>query len=194
MVRTDSTMIELGTQAPDFTLEDHNPRTDAGACSLKDVQGDKGTLVMFLCQHCPYVKHLELELAEAANGYQERGIGAIAIQSNDIENYPQDGPEGMAEQAERCRFDFPYVLDGTQEVAQAYHAACTPDIFLFDGELKLVYRGQFDGTRPGSGQPTGEDLDAAVEALLSGEVLQDQAPSQGCNIKWKPGNEPGYFG
>jgi peroxiredoxin len=197
MVRTESTMLDLGTQAPGFELPDQNPTTDQGTVSFQDVRGEHGTLVMFLCNHCPYVKEINPVLGPVTEQYLDQGIGVVAISSNDVENYPDDGPKHMAEQARSFGFPFPYLYDEDQSVAQAYHAACTPDFFLFDGEDRLVYRGQFDGARPGNDvDPTGEDLTAAVEALLDGRTVpvDEQVPSMGCNIKRKPGNEPVYFG
>lgn len=194
MTATPSEMLPLGTRAPDFTLPDQNPRTAEGDVSLKDVKGDQGTLVVFLCKHCPYVKHLEDELADVATELTDQGIGVVGISSNDPEQYPDDAPDGMAEQAERVGFDFPYLFDETQETAKAYKAACTPDFFLFDEDLELFYRGQFDDSRPNKGTATGEDLLAAVDALVAGEdPPEEQLPSQGCNIKWRSGNEPAYF-
>jgi peroxiredoxin len=191
MVETPSQMVPLGTQAPGFTLEDHNPRTDRGEVSLEDVRGENGTLVVFLCQHCPYVKHLEAELGELADELRGQRVGVVGVVANDLDEYPQDGPDGIADQAERAKLDFPYLIDDTQEVAQAYGAACTPDFFLFDGDLELFYRGQFDDTRPNAGTPTGEALRRAADALLEGvDPPEEQTPSQGCNIKWKAGNEP----
>jgi peroxiredoxin len=192
MALTPSTMLPLGTTAPPFTLRD--PR--GGTVSLDDLAGAPGVLVMFICNHCPYVQHIREELARFAREVQQKGLAVAAVSSNDVENYPDDSPEKMAEEAERFGYTFPYLFDETQEVARAYRAACTPDFFLFDRDLKLVYRGQFDGSRPGNDVPvTGEDLRAAVDALLAGRpVPEEQTPSMGCNIKWKPGNAPEYFG
>jgi len=191
MAVTPSTMLPLGTPPPDFTLPDADGRT----VSLSDLQGS-ALLVAFFCYHCPFVAHIRKEFGSFAREYQEKGLSVVAIVSNDLEQYPQDGPAGVRTEAEEGGYSFPYLLDETQEVAKAYEAACTPDFFLFDGERKLVYRGQFDGSRPGSGVPvTGGDLRAAVDALLAGrQVPEDQRPSIGCNIKWKPGNAPDYFG
>jgi len=191
MALTPSTMLPLGTTAPPFTLDD--PRGET--VSLDDFAGAPGALVMFLCNHCPYVQHIREELARFGREVQERGLAVVAVSSNDVEAFPDDAPEKMAEEAERYGYSFPYLFDETQEVAKAYQAACTPDFFLFDGNLELVYRGQFDGSRPGNGVPvTGEDLRAAVDAVLAGRPApQEQAPSMGCNIKWKPGNAPEYF-
>ena len=191
MARTPSTMLELGTVAPDFSLPE--PATGR-TVSLSDFAASPALLVVFMCNHCPYVKHIADALAELAQTYQPRGLAAIGINSNDAENYPDDGPEKMAAEAKRRGYVFPYLYDESQTVARAYKAACTPDFFLFDTDRKLVYRGQFDASRPGNDLPvTGEDLAAAVEALLSGgPVPEDQKPSLGCNIKWRPGNEPDY--
>ncbi len=196
MVKTPSTMQPLGTPAPDFTLTDENPRTERGTLSLKDIQGPNGTLIVFMCNHCPYVKHLEDELATTARRLQEEGINVVAIDSNDVNDYPEDGPSGIKEQSQRAGFDFPYLFDDTQDVAKAYKAACTPDFFLYDDELALYYRGQFDSSRPGNEHPiTGEDLTQAAKRLLDGEQApEEQHPSQGCNIKWAPGNQPPYVG
>lgn len=195
MTRTPSTMVELGTQAPGFKLPDQNPATDMGDVSLDTFEDADGYLVMFLCNHCPYVKHIEDKLAEVADELADRGIAAIGISSNDIAGYPDDDPEGMAAQAKRAGFTFPYLFDESQEVAKAYRAACTPDLFLFDGDRELFYRGQFDGSRPGNDVAvTGEDLQAAAQALLAGDQPPaEQAPSAGCNIKWAKGSEPAYF-
>jgi peroxiredoxin len=193
MVATPSTMLQLGTAAPEFTL----PDVDSGqSISIEDYAAKKALLVMFLCQHCPYVKHVEHELAALGRDYQEADIGLVAISSNDVNAYPEDDPDGMRSQAQRVGFTFPYLFDETQEVAKAYTAACTPDFFLFDEERQLVYRGQMDGSRPGSEIPvTGEDLRAAIDAVLAGDsVNPEQRPSLGCNIKWLDGNEPDYFG
>lgn len=191
MSATLSTMLEIGTKAPSFELQD----TDGSKVSLNDLQFDKGVLVMFICNHCPYVKHLNEGLVEFANEYKQKGIECIAISSNDVENYPQDSPELMKELSEKHIFPFPYLYDETQEVAKAYKAACTPDFFLFDRDLKLFYRGQFDDSRPGNGKPvTGNDMRAAANSLIEGEQnFEPQIPSMGCNIKWKRGNEPEYF-
>ena len=185
MARTESTMeLELGTKAPDFALRDV---VSGDTVRRDDFIGQKGLLVMFICTHCPYVKHVETSLAALGVDYEGKGVGIVAISSNDAEMYPDDGPEGLKQQAQRMGFRFPYLYDESQEVAKAYHAACTPDFFLFDGDLKLAYRGQFDGSRPGSGIPvTGQDLRAAMDALLAGKpVTKEQRPSMGCNIKWK---------
>jgi len=186
MAKTESTMLPLGTPAPDFTL----PDTVSGKnLSLDDVAGDKGTLVMFICNHCPFVKHVMDELARLGKDYPERGIGVVAISSNDVTGYPQDRPERMAELARDKGFTFPYLYDESQNTARAYNAACTPDFFVFDAERKLVYRGQLDDSRPGNDIPvTGRDLRAALDALIEGKpVPKDQKPSIGCNIKWRSG-------
>ena len=192
MAATPSTMAPLGTPAPDFTL----PNLTGSMVSLADFRGKRGLLVAFICYHCPFVAHIREELGRAGREFQDRGLGVVAINANDLAQYPQDGPEGMAAEAREGGYTFPYLLDETQEVAKAYTAACTPDFFLFDENLDLVYRGQFDDSRPGNGVPvTGKDLRAAVDALLSGVAIpEDQRASIGCNIKWKPGNEPDYFG
>jgi peroxiredoxin len=188
MAATPSTMLALGTPAPDFRLPDYQ-----GKQVSRDDFGDaKALLVAFICHHCPYVKHVRAEFARFAREYRPRGLGIVAIASNDVKTYPQDGPEGMAEEAREAGYSFPYLFDETQGVAKAYRAACTPDFFLFDRNRRLAYRGQFDGSRPGSGVPvTGADLRAACDAVLSGRpVPPEQKPSVGCSIKWKAGNEP----
>jgi len=191
MVSVPSTMMPLGTKAPPFSL----PDTDGALVSLDDFGNLPGLLVMFICNHCPYVKHLRQALAEFGREYQKRDLGVVAISSNDVEKYPQDSPEMMKKEKEEAGYPFPYLYDETQDVAKAYRAACTPDFFLFDRERALVYRGQFDGSRPKNDVPvTGKDLRAAADAVLQGRpVPEDQIPSIGCNIKWKPGNEPDYF-
>jgi thiol-disulfide isomerase/thioredoxin len=160
----------------------------------EDFSDSPALLVAFLCNHCPYVKHLRHELAQFARDYQGRGLAMVGINANDVSNYPDDSPEKMAEEVEQVGYVFPYLYDESQEVAKAYRAACTPEFYLFDGERRLVYRGQFDDSRPESGRPvTGADLRAAVDAVLSARPVDaDQTPSIGCNIKWKPGNEPEY--
>jgi peroxiredoxin len=182
----------LGTEAPDF----HLPATDGRLVSLADFEGAPALLVVFLSNHCPFVKHLRRQLADFVRGYQPRGLAAVGINANDVDRYPADSPEAMVREVAQVGYTFPYVFDESQEVAKAYGAACTPDFFLYDGERRLAYRGQFDGSRPGNGMPvTGDDLRAAVEAVLAGDRPNDeQVPSIGCNIKWKPGNEPDYFG
>ncbi len=185
MALTESTMeLELGAEAPDFALTDV---VSGKTVRRDDFRGQKGLLVMFICTHCPYVKHVEKGLAALGMDYDGEPVSIVAISSNDAETYPDDAPEGLKQQAETMGFRFPYLYDETQDVARAYHAACTPDLFLFDGDLKLVYRGQFDASRPGNGVPvTGQDLRAAMDAVLAGKpVATDQRPSIGCNIKWK---------
>ncbi len=187
-----STMLPLGTRMPEFRLPDV---LSGEAVSPGDFQDAKALLVMFICPHCPYVRHVEGELARLARDYRPRGVAMIAINSNDPGQYPQDGPEGMQREAEAAGYTFPYLFDETQEVARAYMAACTPDFFLFDGERKLVYRGQLDDSRPRNEVPvTGRDLRAALDAVLAGHAVpEEQRPSIGCNIKWRPGSEPEYF-
>lgn len=184
MAQTESTMLELGTEAPDFTL----PDTVSGKeLSLKDVAGDKATLVMFICNHCPFVKHVLDELVGLGDDYMEHDVGIVAISANDVESHPQDAPDRMAALAKDKSFPFPYLYDESQDTARAYEAACTPDFFLFDGERKLVYRGRLDDSRPGSDVPvTGADLRKALDAVLTGRPVDpEQTPSIGCNIKWK---------
>ena len=184
MARTPSNMIPLGTIAPGFTLPDTVTGTEL---SLEGIKGDKGTVIMFICNHCPFVKHVNAGIVQLAEDYSPRGIGFIAISSNDVENYPDDSPELMAVTAEKEGYTFPYLYDESQEVASAYDAACTPDFYLFDDQLSLVYRGQMDSSRPGNEIPvTGNDLRAAMDALLTGGTIDpEQKPSIGCNIKWK---------
>ncbi len=191
MARTPSTMTPLGTDAPPFRLPD--PR--GIVVSIDDFADAPGLLVMFICNHCPFVKHLRHELADFAREYGARGLAVVGINANDVERYPADSPEAMAREIEEVGYDFPYLYDESQAVARAYGAACTPDFFLFDRDRKLVYRGQFDDSRPGDGRPvTGADLRAAADAVLAGRRPGgEQRPSVGCNIKWKPGNEPEYF-
>lgn len=193
MARTPSTMLELGTPAPDFRLPE--PATGREV-TLNDFKDARALLVMFICNHCPYVKHIRDALAEFAREYQHKGVAIIGISSNDVDNYPDDSPEKMAEEVKTAGYTFPYLYDADQDVAKAYRAACTPDFFLFDGERRLVYRGQFDDSRPGNDLPvTGADMRAALNLLLSGQPIStDQKPSLGCNIKWRPGNEPDYYG
>ena len=183
-------MLPLGTAAPDFKLTDVNGKTVA----LADFKG-KPLLVMFICNHCPYVKHIRDGLAQLGRDYANRGGAIVAISSNDVEEYPQDGPDKMKEEAKAAGYNFPYLYDATQAVAKSYRAACTPDFFLFDKEHRLVYRGQFDDSRPGNGVPvTGKDLRGALDAVLAGKAVPaGQKPSIGCNIKWKARNEPEYF-
>ena len=193
MAKTLSTMLELGTPAPDFTLPDV---VSGRTVSLASFNDEKALLVMFICRHCPFVKHVQHELARLCADYRDRGLGIVAISANDAANYPDDAPEHLEDMAREQAFSFPVCYDESQEVAKAYRAACTPDFFLFDGRRTLVYRGQLDDSRPESGTPvTGRDLRAAIDAALSNRpVGPDQRPSIGCNIKWKPGNEPVYFG
>lgn len=192
MVMTPSTMLPLGTPAPAFSL----PNIDGKTVSLGDFHDSKGLLVVFMCNHCPFVKHLADGLAQFAKDYQPKGLAVVGISSNDVSTHPDDSPENMAQEAQARGYEFPYLYDETQEVAKAYRAACTPDFFLFDADMKLAYRGQFDGSRPENGVPvTGEDLRAAADRVLAGEApSEDQTPSIGCNIKWKAGQEPDYFG
>lgn len=189
MAATPSTMVSLGTNAPRFELE--NPRT-GGTDSFDALRGKKGTLVMFICNHCPYVVLIRQKILELAANALEQDIGVIAINSNSEKSHPQDGPKHMKALAEEENWPFPFLFDQDQRVAQAYSAACTPDFFLFDKDAKLFYRGQFDSARPNSDAPiTGEDLQHAINALLQNQPApKDQYPSLGCNIKWKPGNEP----
>jgi peroxiredoxin len=188
MAETASTLLELGTAAPDFSL----PDTDGRLVALSDFEGAPALLVVFMCNHCPYVRHVRQGLIDFAREYAQRGVAVVAISSNDAGRFPADAPERMAEEAARYGYPFPYLYDETQQVAKSYRAACTPDLYLFDGERRLVYRGQFDGSRPGNDVPvSGRDLRAAADAVLRGEpVGTDQKPSVGCSIKWKPGNEP----
>ncbi|MEZ4952438.1 MAG: thioredoxin family protein [Saprospiraceae bacterium] len=184
MAFTESNMLPLGTKAPDFSL----PDTVSGSLiSLQDVVKEKGTVVMFLCNHCPYVIHVNEEIVRLANDYAAKGIGFVAISSNDVVNYPADAPDKMKTHAEEVGYPFPYLYDETQEVAKAYDAACTPDFYVFDKDQKLAYRGRLDDSRPNSGTPlTGRDLRAALDIVLAeGEVPDRQYPSAGCNIKWK---------
>ena len=190
MARTPSTMLPLGTEAPDFRLPDFAGQMHA----LADFRDRSALLVAFICGHCPFVRHIRGEFARYAREYRARGLAVVAINSNDLAAYPQDGPDGMRAEAAELGYDFPYLLDETQAVAKGYRAACTPDFFLFDADRRLVYRGQFDSSRPGNGQAvTGADLRAATTAVLEGRPPRaQQTPSIGCNIKWKPGNEPDY--
>lgn len=186
-------MMDLGTKAPKFSLID----TISGKTyDLKKFRGNKALLVIFICNHCPYVKLIKESLVEYATEYMPKGVGVVAISSNNAEQYPEDSPEKMKEDGEELGYPFPYLYDESQEVAKAYKAACTPDLFLFDEALKLVYRGQFDNARPGNEiEPSGKDLREATEKVLAGEpVPEEQKPSVGCNIKWNEGNEPDYFG
>ena len=191
MVLTPSTMLPLGTKAPAFSL----PNVDGRNVSLDDFQGAPAYLVMFICNHCPYVKHVATELARLARDYQAKGVAVIAINSNDVAAHPADSPEQMVHEVETREYTFPYLFDETQTVAQAYKAACTPDFYIFDKAQKLAYRGQLDSSRPDSGVAvTGRDLRAALDAVVASQAAPtDQKPSIGCNIKWKPGHEPAYF-
>ena len=191
MVKTASTMLPLGTVAPDFSLINVDGRT----VSLSDFADAPALLVIFMCNHCPFVKHLATALQQLAAEYQARGVAVIGINSNDSTKHPEDSPEQMVHEAEQRAYSFPYLFDETQEVAKAYRAACTPDFFVFDRQQKLVYRGQFDDSRPSLSLPvTGKDLRAALDAVLAQRpVSESQRPSIGCNIKWSAGNEPGYY-
>jgi peroxiredoxin len=191
MVRTASTMLPLGIAAPDFSL----PDTQGKQVALSDFANSPALLVIFMCNHCPYVKHVAAGLSELAAEYQRRGVAVVGINSNDTAAFPDDSPEKMIEEVKARGYAFPYLFDKKQTVAQAYRAACTPDFYVFDRQRKLVYRGQMDSSRPNSGVPvTGEDLRAALDAVLAGRAVPvDQKPSLGCNIKWLPGNEPEYF-
>ncbi|MFM7221185.1 MAG: thioredoxin family protein [Nodosilinea sp.] len=193
MVMVESTMLPLGTAAPDFNLTDV---VSGQAVSLASFAAAPALLVMFICRHCPFVKHVEAELARLGRDYQPRGVAMVAISANSLQTHPQDGPEHLKAQAQEQGFTFPYCFDATQAVAKQYTAACTPDFFVFDQHRRLVYRGQLDGSRPSNGLPvTGADLRQALEAVLTGQPLApDQKPSIGCNIKWTPGNQPSYFG
>jgi peroxiredoxin len=191
MVRTLSTMLPIGTVAPKFCLPDINGKM----VSLDDFRERKGLLVIFMCNHCPYVKHIAPELSKLADEYQAKGIGVVGISSNDVSSHPEDAPEKMKTEAQMQGYRFPYLYDADQQVARAYRAACTPDFYLFDDARELYYRGQMDETRPKQGvPPTGKDLRAALDALLAGQDSpQPQRPSIGCNIKWVAGQEPDYF-
>ncbi|MBW4625817.1 MAG: redoxin domain-containing protein [Brasilonema octagenarum HA4186-MV1] len=193
MALTASTMLPLGTKAPDFHLLDVLHEETISLSTFADKQG---LLVMFICQHCPFVKLVKSELAQLGKDYVHNGLGMVAISSNDVHNYPDDDPEFLRAMAIELDFKFPFCYDESQKTAKAYTAACTPDFFLFDDRRQLVYRGQLDDSRPGNGKAvTGRDLRAAIDAVLSGQrVTANQMPSIGCNIKWKPGNEPSYFG
>jgi peroxiredoxin len=184
MARTESNMLPLGTIAPKFKLKDSNSNFDY---SYDEIKGSKGTLVIFICNHCPFVIHVIEEIVKTANDYRVHGIGTITISSNDIIKYPQDAPELMTEFTLKNKMEFPYLFDESQEIAKAYDAACTPDFFLFDAEDKLYYRGQLDDSRPGNGIPlSGSDLRGAIDALLYNRSMKElQSPSMGCGIKWK---------
>ncbi len=192
MARTPSTMLELGTLAPDFHLPE--PRSGR-TLGLAEVRGTRGTVVLFICNHCPFVKLINAGLVAFGHDYLARGLGIVAISSNDAQSRPEDGPEAMAQVAVELGYPFPYLFDAEQGVAKAYRAACTPDLYLFDAQDRLVYRGQFDAARPGNEVVvTGADLRAACDALLAGTPIDlDQRASLGCNIKWRPGNEPDYY-
>ena len=193
MAQTPSTMMmALGANAPSFDLPDPSGRR----WSLVGFGSSPALVVAFICPHCPFVKHVRAGFAALASEYRKKGAAFVAIAANDVQQYPEDGPEGMAAEAKEVGYTFPYLYDETQEVAKAYGAACTPDFFLFDRERRLFYRGQMDGSRPGNGVPvTGEDLRRALDAALAGRPAPEvQRPSLGCNIKWKPGNEPPYYG
>ncbi len=194
MVRTESTMLALGSPAPDFSLPEPASGTNLSLSSFSD---NRALLVIFMCNHCPYVLHLNKQLNELIREFQPAGLAAVAINANDVANYPDDNPEKMIEAAKEMDYCFPYLFDEDQSVAKAYRAACTPDFFLFDADMKLAYRGQFDSSRPKNGQAvTGADMRAAFEAVLAGQSIPEdqQLPSMGCNIKWKEGNSPDYFG
>lgn len=191
MVQTPSTMIPIGTKAPEFSLLDPVSGTKRPLSEFNA----PATVIIFMCNHCPFVIHVRDELTRLERDYAPKGVAFIGINSNDEEKYPQDGPGPMAELVREMGWKFPFLFDATQEVAKAYHAACTPDFFVFDGDKKLAYRGQLDDSRPSNGTPvTGRDLRAAIDAVLAGRpAAAEQRPSIGCNIKWKPGNEPDYF-
>lgn len=193
MALTPSTMLPLGTAAPDFSLPDV---VSGKRISLATFAGRPALLVMFICRHCPYVVHVREELARLGKDYAGKAIGIVAISANDAVGYPDDAPEQLKAMAQELGFTFPFCYDERQDIAQAYTAACTPDFFLFDAQRRLVYRGQLDDSRPGNGKPlTGKDLRAAMDAALAGRpVSAAQQPSLGCNIKWKKGNEPAYYG
>jgi peroxiredoxin len=184
-----STMLALGTEAPDFALPDV---TTGEVVRRADFVGADGLLVMFICRHCPYVAHVRSGLAQLGRDHLDSDLAIVAISANDPETYPEDAPASLAEEAREAGYTFPYLFDEMQEVAKAYTAACTPDFFLFDADMRLVYRGQMDGSRPGNGVPvTGEDLRAAIDAVLAGAPVDpDQRPSVGCSMKWREGNEP----
>lgn len=192
MALTPSTMLPLGTPAPDFSLPDV---VSGQNVSLSDFDDKKAFLIMFICRHCPYVQHVKKELAKIGSDYSQKDLAIVAVSSNDISVYPEDAPKSLAEMAKEEGFNFSYLFDETQEVAKAYTAACTPDLFLFDKDRKLVYRGQLDDSRPGNNIPvTGKDLRSAIDAVLNDKPIDpNQKPSMGCSIKWKKGNEPSYF-
>lgn len=192
MALTPSTMLPLGSKAPEFRL----PDSEGNLVSLDDFKDAPALLVIFMCNHCPFVKHVAPELARLGEEYQGRGVAVVGISANDVVSHPDDSPAMMAREKAAMGYTFPYLYDESQEVARAYQAACTPDFYVFDRDRSLVYRGQLDASRPGNAIPvTGKDLRAALDAVLAGQpVSSDQKPSIGCNIKWKPGNEPPYFG
>lgn len=192
MVMTRSRMLPLGTVAPTFTL----PDAQGNPVSLDDFTDAKAYVVVFMCNHCPYVRHLRGALAKLGEDCTSKGVAMVGINSNNFDQYPDDTPERMRSEAQTYGYGFPYLVDEDQSVAKAYHAACTPDFFVFDGDKKLVYRGQFDDSRPGNDvEVTGKDVYGAIGAVLEGKAVSEtQVPSLGCNIKWKPGNEPDYFG
>ena len=191
MAETPSTMLPLGTKMPSFRLPDPQGKW----VSSEDYAEAPAFLVAFICNHCPYVKHIRSHFAQLAREYQAKGVAIVAVNSNDVKSYPEDSPEMMAKEIKAVGYTFPYLYDGSQEVAKAFRAACTPDFYLFDRERRLVYRGQMDDSRPGNARPiTGRDLRAALEAVLAGRAVPpDQKPSVGCNIKWKRGSAPDYF-
>jgi len=191
MPETPSTMLDLGTPLPSFSLPDFNGKVVSDA----DFTGSKALLVAFICKHCPFVRHIRSEFARFAKEYEAKGLKVVAIMSNSIEEFPEDGPEGMKQETEEAGYVFPYLFDKDQNVAKLFKAACTPDLFLFDSHRRLAYRGQFDGSRPKNNVPVnGADLRAAADAVLAGKAASEtQRPSMGCNIKWYPGNEPAYF-
>ena len=193
MALTPSTMLALGTTAPDFSLPDV---VSGKPIALKSFAGKRALLVMFICRHCPYVQHVKEELGNLGRDYQRKDVGIVEMSANDVANYPDDALDKLKAMAKELEFTFPFCYDASQAVAKAYTAACTPDFFLFDAGRKLVYRGQLDDSRPGNGKPvTGRDLRGALDAVLAGEpVSAEQRPSLGCNIKWKQGGEPAYFG
>ena len=192
MALTKSQMLPLGTQAPDFNLPDYTGKR----VSLADFKDSPALLVMFICNHCPYVQHVRPTIARLTSEYAKKGVASIGINSNDAQKYPADSPAMMEQDAQAAGYTFPYLVDETQSVAKAYRAACTPEFYLFDKNHKLYYRGRLDGSTPSSNVPTtGEDLQRALDSLLAGKPApKDQHASMGCNIKWKPGNEPDYFG
>ena len=194
MSRTESTMLELGTLAPDFALPEP---TTGKTIRLSDFNANKALLVIFMCNHCPYVLHLHKQLNDLIAEYRPKGLAAVAINSNDVENYPDDSPDKMVTLSQQMNYCFPYLFDENQSVAKEYKAACTPDFFLFDSKMKLAYRGQFDSSRPRNDEPvTGADMRAAFEAVLARNSIaeESQKPSMGCNIKWKIDNAPDYYG